>query len=148
MIGEISKQLYTTLKNDSTLNGYLPDVKDGSNLWEMRAPTPAEEGKFPALVFRVVSGTQILEVESLNAYNWFIELDIIGNEASMTDLWTIFDRLYVILQDSNLSINSSKAYKCRLDFFNTDYDSNTLMSFIQTRWQVWSINMPDTTLAN
>lgn len=146
MISDASQKLYEILSQDSTLQGLLPSVKDSSNVWEMRSPTPAENGHFPAVVFRIRSGSPMLTVQSLNAYNWFIEVDIIGNTASMNELWAIFGRIYALLQDTNLSSNNEKAYKCQLDFFDTDYDSNTLSSFILTRWQVISLEMPTSKL--
>lgn len=143
MISEISQKIYETLTQDATLLTLLPSVKDGTNVWELHMPQPTNENKFPIIVFRVVSGSPLLEAQSLNAYNWFVEIDIVGNEASMATLWQIFDRVYELMQDGNMSSGTAKAYKCRLDFFNTDYDTNTLVRFVLTRWQIWSLEIPD-----
>lgn len=148
MIAAISQQVYEILSQDATLQGYLPSVKDDSNVWELRAPNVAESGVFPAVVFRVRSGSPLLSVQSLNAYTWFIEIDIIGNSASMGDLWNIFGRIYELLQDRNVSSGTAKSYKCQLDFFDTDYDSNTLNGFILTRYQLVSLEMPTSKLGN
>ncbi len=146
MIKEISGQIYNTLKNDATLISLLPNVKDGSNIWEMRMPQPTTAAKFPIVVFRVISGSPLLEVKALRALNWFVEIDIIGKDASMATLWDIYHRIYQLLQDANMSSSTKKALKCSLDFVNTDYDSNTFVSFILTRWQIWSMELPHTTL--
>lgn len=146
MIQNASQKVYEILSQDSTLQGLLPNIKDNSNVWEMRAPTPAESGTFPAVVFRIRSASPMLSVQSLNAFNWFVEIDVIGNTASMNDLWAIFGRIYTLLQDQNISSGTEKAYKCQLDFLDTDYDSNTLSSFILTRWQVISLEMPTSKL--
>lgn len=148
MIANISQKLYEILSQDSTLQGLLPNVKDSSNIWEMRCPTPAESGLFPAIVFRVRSGSPLLSVQSLNAYNWFLEIDVIGNSASMGALWTIFGRIYTLLQDRDLSSGVGISYKCQMDFFDTDYDTNTLNSFILTRWQIMSLEMPTSKIGN
>lgn len=142
MISDISQKVYETLTQDATLQGILPDVKDSSNVWELRMPDVADEAKFPLIRFKVF-GSPIRSVESLNAFNWFIQLDIIGNEASTSDLWSVYDRVYALLQNQNMSVSSAKALKCRLDFFDTDYDKNTLTTFLLTRWQIWSIENPD-----
>src|SRR5574343_281863 len=115
MLGDISSKIYATLTQDSILQGLLPNVKDNSNVWEMRVPTPALNGKFPAVAFRVVSASPLLSVESLDALSWFVEIDIIGNTNSMKPLYDIFDRVYALLQMSNMSYGNSKAFQCRLD---------------------------------
>lgn len=148
MLSEISQKIYETLSQDSTLQSLLPSVKDSSNIWEMRVPTPAESGKFPAIAFRVTNASPVLGVESLNALNWFVEIDIIDDKSSMTDLYAIFDRIYTLLQMSNMSSNDSKAFMCRLDFMNTDYDSVTLSTFVLTRWQIFSVDTPSTKASN
>lgn len=148
MIGKISQKVYETLAQDSVLQGLLPDVKDGSNVWEMRVPRPADSGRFPAIAFRVVSGSPLLEVKSLNAFNWFIEIDIVGNTASMTQLWQIYDRVYQLLEDRNMTTDEAVAYRCQLDFFNTDYDQNTLTNFILCRYQLYSLEIPSSKLGN
>lgn len=146
MIKEISEKIYTKLSTDPTLQGLLPSVKDSSNIWELRMPNPAKENKFPIVVYRVVSGSPLLDELALNAYNWFVEIDIVGNEASTTSLWTIYERIYALLQNGNMSNGNSVAYRCMLDFFNTDYDKQTLTTFITTRWQIFSIEMPSTAI--
>jgi len=148
MIDAISQKVYTTLTQDSVLQSLLPNVKDNSNIWELRMPDPAKENKFPIIVFRVVSGSPLLEEQALDAFNWFIELDIVGNQPTTTTLWTIYKRIYALLENSNMSNGSSIAYKCKLDFFNTDYDKQTLTTFITTRWQFFSIEFPSTAISD
>ncbi len=143
MITKISKALYTKLNGDATLKTLLPSVKDGSNIWEMRMPNVASDAKFPIIVFRIRTGSQLLSVQSLNAYSWYIEIDIIDNSGSMENVLAIFECVYTLLQNADLSSEEEKAYKCRLDFFDTDYDNNTLANFVLTRWQIWSLDNPD-----
>jgi len=146
MISEISAKLYTILRDDATLTAMLPSVKDGTNIWEMRVPKELTKTQYPVVVFRVTTGAPLLEVKSLNALNWFIEIDIISNTASMINLMAIYERIYDLLEDGNLTSGAATAYKCKLDFFNTDYDANTLIHFILTRWQIWSIENPNSKL--
>ena len=148
MLSAISQKIYETLSQDATLRALLPSVKDSSNIWEMRVPEPVEDNKYPLIVFRITTATPLLSVESLDALNWFVEIDIIGNKTSMTALYSIFDRVYALLQGSNMSSGTSKAYRCNLDFMTTEYDKQTLSTFILTRWQIFSIDTPSTKLNN
>lgn len=148
MLSSISQRVYEILSQDSVLQGLLPHVKDNSNIWELRSPEPAASNKFPMVVFRVSTGQPLLGVESLDALSWFIEIDIIDNKQSTTTALPIFERIYALLQNGNVSSGDSKAYMCRLDFFTTEYDKQNLSTFILTRWQIFSIDTPHTQLSN
>jgi hypothetical protein len=148
MLSAISQKIYETLSQDSVLQGLLPNVKDSSNVWEMRVPDPVADNKYPLIVFRVVTATPLLTVESLDALNWFVEIDIVGNKSTMSTLYSIFDRVYALLQTSNMSSGVAKAYQCKLDFMTTEYDKQTLSTFILTRWQIYSLDSPSTKLSN
>lgn len=146
MLSTISQKIYETLSQDSVLQGLLPHVKDNSNIWEMRIPDPAVN--FPIVVFKIITAQPLLGVESLDALSWYVQIDIIDNNASMTNALAIFDRIYALLQNSNMSSGDSKGYMCRLDFFTTEYDKQTLTNFILTRFQILSLDAPSTKLSN
>lgn len=148
MLSAISQKVYEILSQDSVLQGLLPNVKDSSNIWELRIPEPVTQNKFPAVVFKIVSGQPVLGVEALDALSWYIQIDIIDNKQSTVDTLAVFDRIYALLQNANISTTGSKAYQCRLDFFTTDYDNQTLSSFILTRWQILSLDTPSSALSN
>jgi len=148
MLSNISKKIYEVLSQDATLTALLPNIKDGTNIWELRMPEPVANNKFPVIVFRIVTATPLLSVESLDALNWFLEIDIINNDTSMTVSHQIFDRIYQLLQSANLSTTTSKVYKCSLDFMTTEYDTRILTTFILSRWQIFSLDAPTTKLSN
>jgi hypothetical protein len=148
MLTEISKKIYEILSQDATLQGLLPHVKDTSNVWELRMPQPAKENQFPIVVFRITNATPQEDMVAIHALDWSIEIDIAGNEATLSVLYQIFDRIYELLQMANVSSGSAAAYRCRLDYMTTEYDKVNLTAFILTRWQIQSADIPSTKLSN
>jgi hypothetical protein len=148
MIKAITQKVYEILSQDATLTALLPDVKDGSNVWEMRVPKAVANGSFPVITFRVTSGAPLLSVRSLEVLSWYIELEVIDNKASTEDVWTIYERVYDLLHNRNLTVSPAIALKCEIDYVNSDYDSNTLVEFVTARFQIYSMKVPSTNVGD
>ncbi len=148
MIADISKKLYEILTQDSELQALLPNVLDGSNVVEMRSPKPADGGTFPVIVYRIRFGSSNSRVASLSVLEWFVEIDIIDNSATMSTLWNIHERVYALLHNRNLTSENGIAYKCEHEYVDTAYDTVTLTNFILTRYKIISREKVKTTIGN
>lgn len=144
MISEISANIYTKLSQDSILQNLLPHVKDNNNIWEQHRPANIGTSDFPAVTYRISNGSPIQEVLSLDAISWDMELEVFGNTSSMSILWQIYERIYDLLHNRDVSAGTSHAYKCAFEFLKTDYDKTTDVNFILTRFQIYSTKIPST----
>lgn len=148
MIADISKKIYEVLSQDTTLQALLPSNLDNSNIVEMRSPKPADGGTFPVVVYRVRFGTQNINVKSLDVMEWLVEIEVLDNNASMSAAWTIYERIYALLHNRNLTSGNGIAYQCEQEYLDTAYDSTTAVNFILTRFKIISREKTSTTIGD